>query len=57
MERRFAFWTAFLRSLRARGLSDVRLVVSDAHEGLRASIERVMVGAARPDAVDECDTE
>ena len=41
-----AFWTAFLRSLRARGLAGVRLVISDAHEGLRASIERVMLGAA-----------
>jgi putative transposase len=41
-----AFWTAFLRSLRARGLSGVRLVISDAHEGLRSSIERVMLGAA-----------
>ncbi|MET0904217.1 MAG: IS256 family transposase [Acidimicrobiales bacterium] len=40
------FWTAFLRSLRARGLAGVRVVISDAHEGLRASIERVMLGAA-----------
>ena len=29
-----AFWTSFLRSLRARGLGGVRLVISDAHEGL-----------------------
>ena len=41
-----AFWTAFLRSLRARGLSGVRLVISDAHEGLKVAIERVMLGAA-----------
>jgi transposase-like protein len=41
-----AFWTAFLRSLRSRGLSGVRLVISDAHEGLKASIERVMLGAS-----------
>jgi putative transposase len=41
-----AFWTAFLRSLRARGLSGVRLVISDAHEGLRASVEAVMLGAS-----------
>ena len=41
-----AFWTAFLRSLRGRGLTGVRLVISDAHEGLRTSIERVMIGAA-----------
>jgi transposase-like protein len=41
-----SFWTSFLRTLRARGLSGVRLVISDAHEGLRASIEKVMLGAA-----------
>ncbi len=40
-----AFWTSFLRSLRARGLAGVRLVISDAHEGLRASIDKVMLGA------------
>jgi putative transposase len=41
-----SFWTAFLRSLRARGLAGVRLVISDAHQGLRSSIEAVMLGAA-----------
>jgi putative transposase len=41
-----AFWTAFLRSLRARGLSGVHLVISDAHEGLRAAIDKVLLGAA-----------
>jgi putative transposase len=41
-----AFWTTFLRSLRARGLGGVRLVISDAHEGLRQSIDKVMLGAA-----------
>ena len=41
-----AFWTAFLRSLRARGLSGVRLVISDAHEGLKGAIGAVIVGAA-----------
>jgi putative transposase len=41
-----AFWTAFLRSLRARGLGGVRLVISDAHEGLRGAIDKVMLGAA-----------
>jgi putative transposase len=29
------FWTAFLRSLRTRGLTGVRLVISDAHAGLK----------------------
>jgi putative transposase len=37
-----AFWTAFLRSLIARGLSGVQLVVSDAHEGLKAAIARLL---------------
>jgi putative transposase len=41
-----AFWTAFLRGLRARGLSGVKLVISDAHEGLRSAIGAVLVGAA-----------
>lgn len=41
-----AFWTTFLRDLRARGLGGVRLVISDAHEGLRSSIDKVMLGAA-----------
>src|SRR5262249_28310364 len=30
-----AFWLAFLRDLAARGLSDVKLVISDAHAGLK----------------------
>ena len=41
-----AFWTAFLRGLRARGLSGVRLVISDAHEGLKQSIQAVLLDAA-----------
>ena len=41
-----AFWTAFLRSLRARGLSGVRLVISDHHLGLKAAISSVFIGAA-----------
>jgi len=41
-----AFWTAFLRSLRARGLAGVRLVISDAHEGLQSAIGAVLLGAA-----------
>jgi putative transposase len=41
-----AFWTEFLRSLRARGLGGVRLVISDQHLGLKKAIEAVMVGAA-----------
>jgi transposase-like protein len=41
-----AFWTEFLRSLRARGLAGVRLVVSDHHLGLKKAVEAVMVGSA-----------
>jgi putative transposase len=37
-----AFWTDFLRSLIARGLSGVQLVVSDAHAGLKAAIARLL---------------
>ena len=40
-----AFWTAFLRSLKARGLAGVQLVISDAHTGLKAAISAVMAGA------------
>ena len=41
-----AFWTAFLRSLRARGLAGVRLVISDAHEGLKGAIATIFLGSA-----------
>jgi putative transposase len=37
-----AFWVAFLRSLRERGLTGVRLCVSDEHLGLKAAIARVL---------------
>jgi putative transposase len=40
-----AFWLGFLRALVARGLHGVRLVVSDAHEGLRQAIGAVLHGA------------
>ena len=39
-----AFWTAFLRSLVKRGLTGVRLVISDAHEGLKQAISTVLTG-------------
>ncbi|PZX11887.1 mutator family transposase [Palleronia aestuarii] len=35
------FWTEFLRGLKARGLSSVKLVISDAHTGLKAADARV----------------
>ena len=34
------FWSAFLRDLSRRGLKGVKLVISDAHEGLKAAITR-----------------
>jgi len=40
-----AAWTAFLRSLVARGLTGVRLVTSDAHPGLREAIRSTLLGA------------
>jgi putative transposase len=36
------FWTDFLRKLTRRGLRAVKLVVSDAHEGLKAAIAKVL---------------
>jgi putative transposase len=41
-----AGWLAFLRSLTARGLSGVRLVISDAHRGLVAAIGAALPGAS-----------
>ena len=35
------FWTAFLRKLARRGLRGVKLVVSDAHEGIKAAVSRI----------------
>src|SRR5881398_552425 len=40
-----AFWTAFLRTLKARGLAGTQLVISDAHTGLKQAIAAVMLGA------------
>lgn len=36
------FWMEFLRKLTRRGLRGVKLVISDAHEGLKASIARIL---------------
>jgi putative transposase len=41
-----AFWLGFLRDLVARGLHSVRLVTSDAHEGLRQAIGAVLHGTS-----------
>lgn len=39
-------WRGFLLSLRSRGMSGVRLVTSDAHEGLARAVREVFCGAA-----------
>ena len=36
------FWTEFLRKLRRRGLCGVKLVISDAHEGIKAAIAKLI---------------
>src|SRR5207244_1059033 len=36
------FWTAFLRKLARRGLRGVKRVVSDAHEGIKATVAKVL---------------
>ena len=36
------FWTGFLRKLARRGLRGVKLVISDAHEGLKAATTKVL---------------
>jgi putative transposase len=40
------FWTVFLRSLKTRGLGGVKLVMSDAHSGLKNAIGIVFQGAS-----------
>ncbi len=41
------FWTDFLRSLARRGLQGVKLVISDAHVGLKAAASRVLGATAQ----------
>jgi len=41
-----AFWSAFFKGLRARGLSGVKLVISDHHLGLKEAIGAVFIGSA-----------
>ena len=40
------FWTQLLRSLKVRGLDGVKLVMSDAHSGLKKAIGSVFQGAS-----------
>jgi putative transposase len=39
------FWTAFLRKLARRGLRGVKLVISDAHEGIKATVSKVLTAS------------
>jgi len=39
------FWTDFLRKLRRRGLRGVKLVISDAHEGIKAAVSKVLTSS------------
>ena len=41
-----AFWTGFLRGLKARGLHGVQLAISDAHTGLTAAVGSILLGAS-----------
>jgi putative transposase len=41
------FWTAFLRSLTRRGLRGVKLVIADAHEGLKSAVAKVLKASAQ----------
>jgi transposase-like protein len=40
-----AFWLQFLRQLKQRGLKEVQLVTSDAHEGLKNALGQVLAGS------------
>ncbi|MGY2078692.1 transposase [Modestobacter sp. SYSU DS0657] len=39
-------WTEFLRTLKARGLTGLQLVISDAHSGLKSAIATVLLGSS-----------
>lgn len=40
------FWSAFFKGLKKRGLHGVQLVISDAHEGLKAAIAKQLTGSS-----------
>jgi len=42
----YGFWLSFLRGVVAQGLSGVKLVISDAHVGLRQALSEVLAGAS-----------
>jgi putative transposase len=39
------FWTAFVRKLARRGLRGVKLVISDAHEGIKSTVSKVLTAS------------
>jgi transposase-like protein len=39
------FWTTFLRKLARRGLRGVKLVISDGHEGIKASVSKILTAS------------
>ena len=42
----YGFWVSFLRGLASQGLAGVKLVISDAHVGLRQALSEVLAGAS-----------
>jgi putative transposase len=40
------FWTGFFEDLKGRGLSGVKLVVSDGHKGIQKAVEKSFLGAS-----------
>ncbi len=44
------FWTEFLRQLARRGLRGVKLVISDAHEGIKAAVSKIFTATPPPPA-------
>jgi putative transposase len=51
------FWTNFLRSLMRRGLRGVKLVIADAHEGLKAAVAKVLKATAQRCCESACNTD
>ncbi len=50
------FWTEFLRKLRRRGLRGAKLVISDAHEGIKASVNKLTTRPGSAAASTPCAT-
>ncbi len=50
------FWTAFLRKLTRWGLRGVKLVISDAHEGIKAAVSKLLCASWQRCRVTSCAT-